>query len=234
MKMKMEMTMTPTIHLFDIDGTLVTGDGAGHRALRRVFDRRYGRPDALDRIVFHGATDRAIMREALLALGVPHDDAEVDAVLAEYVAVLPGFVGPDGYRAQRGVVSLLEALHGRPGLALGLGTGNIERGARVKLTPPDLNRFFPFGGFGSDAEDRAELLAIGAARGAGRLGVARDECRVVVIGDTLRDIQAAHAIGALCVAVATGGNTADALRAAGAEVVVDHLDDPRVLAALLA
>ncbi|PKN55939.1 MAG: haloacid dehalogenase [Deltaproteobacteria bacterium HGW-Deltaproteobacteria-14] len=224
--------MIPTIHLFDIDGTLVTGDGAGRRALMRVFDRRYGRPDALDRIVFHGATDRAIMREALLALAVAHDDAHVDAVLAEYVAELPELVGADGYRAHRGVLPLLEALDGRPGLALGLGTGNIEAGARVKLTPPDLNRFFPFGGFGSDAEDRAELLAIGAARGAARLGVARAACRVVVIGDTLRDVQAAHAIGAFCVAVATGGNTADELRAARAEVVVDSLDDPAAVAAL--
>ena len=224
--------MTPTIHLFDIDGTLVTGNGAGHRALSRVFDRRYARPDALDRIVFHGATDRAIMREALLALGVAHDHAHVDAVLAEYVEVLPEFVGADAYRAHRGVVALLEVLDGRAGVALGLGTGNIEAGARVKLTPPDLNRFFPFGGFGSDAEDRAELLAIGAARGAALLGVAPAACRVFVIGDTLRDIQAAHAIGAFCVAVATGGNTADELRAAGAEVVVDHLDDPHVLIAL--
>jgi len=224
--------MTPTILLFDIDGTLVTGDGAGRRALQRVFDRRYGRPDALERIVFHGATDRAIMREALAALGVAHDDAHVDAVLAEYVEVLPSLVGPAGYRAQRGVVALLEALVGRPGLVLGLGTGNIEPGARVKLTPPDLNRFFPFGGFGSDAEDRAELLAIGAERGAAALGVPRDACRVCVIGDTLRDVQAAHAIGATCVAVATGGNTVDELRASGAEVVVAHLDDPAVLPAL--
>lgn len=224
--------MTPTVLLFDIDGTLVTGDGAGRRALRQVFDRRYGRPDAVERIVFHGATDRAIMREALTALGVEHDDAHVDAFLAEYVEVLPGLVGADGYRAQRGVVPLLEALVGRPGLALGLGTGNIEPGARIKLTPPDLNRFFPFGGFGSDAEDRAELLAVGAGRGAARLGVAREACRVVVIGDTVRDVRAAHAIGATCVAVATGGNTVEELQASGAEVVVGALDDPRVWAAL--
>ena len=225
--------MTPIVYLFDIDGTLVTGDGAGRRALRQVFGRRYRRHDALDRVVFHGATDRAILREALLALGVAHDEAHIDAVLAEYVAVLAVVVDPGAYRPERGVVALLDALDGRPGLAVGLGTGNIEPGARIKLAAAGLNPYFGFGGFGSDAEDRAELLAIGALRGAARLGVPQAACRVVVIGDTIRDVAAAHAIGAFCLAVATGGNSVAELRAAGAEVVVADLEDPAARAALI-
>ncbi|MCB9737201.1 MAG: HAD family hydrolase [Deltaproteobacteria bacterium] len=226
--------MSPTVYLFDIDGTLVTGNGAGRRALKRVFERRWGRPDALDLVDFGGATDRGIMREALAAIGVAHDAGAVDEALAEYAAILPELVGPEGYRPHRGVIAALDALRERPGIALGLGTGNIELGARAKLAPAGLNPYFAFGGFGSDAEDRGELLEVGARRGAARLGAAREACRVLVIGDTPRDVAAARAIGAACVAVATGWTSADDLRAAGADVVVEHLEEAAALAALLA
>ena len=225
--------MRPLVYLFDIDGTLVGGNGAGRRALSRVFGALHERPDAFDRIVFHGATDRAIMREALAALGRRHDEGEVEAALTAYVEELPRWVSADAYRAHAGVVEVLEALEGWPGRAIGLGTGNIEPAARIKLGPAGLNRFFSFGGFGSDAEARAELLEIGAARGAARLGVARAECDVLVIGDTPRDVEAAHAIGARCLAVATGGASEAELWAAGADGVVATLADERARHALI-
>jgi phosphoglycolate phosphatase-like HAD superfamily hydrolase len=121
-----------------------------------------------------------------------------------------------------GVLELLDALEGSRGVALGLGTGNIEAGARIKLTPARLSERFAFGGFGCDAEDRAELLEAGARRGAAALGAARARCRVVIIGDTPLDVAAAHAIGAECLAVATGNFDVDALQ--GAERVVERLD----------
>lgn len=226
--------MLPTVYLFDIDGTLIEGNGAGRRALRRVFERRWGRPDALDLIDFGGATDRGIMREALTAIGVAHDEGAVDQALAEYAGILPALVGADGYRPHRGVLALLDQLRERPGVALGLGTGNIEAGARAKLAPAGLNPYFAFGGFGSDAEDRGELLEVGARRGAAQLGAARGECRVLVIGDTPRDVAAARVIGAFCVAVATGWTSADELRAAGADLVVEHLEEAAAVAALVA
>ena len=112
-------------------------------------------------------------------------------------------------------------------IAVGLGTGNIEGGARIKLARVALNENFPFGGFGSDHEDRAELLAVGAARGAARLALPRSACRVVVIGDTPKDIAAAHAIDAESLAVATGPFPVDILRDAGATIAVPNLADPQ-------
>lgn len=225
--------------LFDIDGTLIRGAGAGRRALEEVFEARYGRPDVLARVVFHGATDRAILRQALAdlddaepsgALTDASTDALIDAVIAHYVEVLPRWIARSGYVAHGGVEALLERLAASASreLALGLGTGNVEAAARLKLEPAGLNRYFDFGGFGSDAEDRAELLEIGARRGASRLALSRQRCRVVVVGDTVRDVTAAHAIGASCVAVATGGSSAEQLGAAGAELVVATLEDAAV------
>ena len=106
-----------------------------------------------------------------------------------------------------GIEAALALCHGRPGFAVGLGTGNVEEGARLKLDRVDLCRHFSFGGYGSDHADRAELLAIGARRGRARLGVGDGPCRVVVIGDTPKDIAAARAIGAESIAVATGSYT---------------------------
>jgi phosphoglycolate phosphatase-like HAD superfamily hydrolase len=122
----------------------------------------------------------------------------------------------------------------RAGAALGLGTGNIRAGARAKLERVGLFERFAFGGFGDDSENRTELLRVGAERGARALDVSLSECRVVVIGDTPRDVAAAHGIGALCVAVATGGSTAAELVASAADHVFDNLAQPGALAAIFA
>ena len=113
------------------------------------------------------------------------------------------------------------------GMVVGLGTGNVESGARLKLAPSVLADRFDFGGFGCDAEDRAELLAIGSERGARALGVSRAECRVVIVGDTPLDVAAAQRIGAECLAVATGGHDVDELSHAGADLALETLADPR-------
>jgi phosphoglycolate phosphatase-like HAD superfamily hydrolase len=118
---------------------------------------------------------------------------------------------------------LLERLAGYEHVALGLGTGNVERGAQIKLGRARLGRHFSFGGYGSDSAERAELLRAGAERGAARLGVSVVTCRVVVIGDTPRDVAGAQAIGADCLAVGTGGHEAAALQALGATCGVANL-----------
>lgn len=161
--------MRPTILLFDIDGTLIHGGGAGKRALQRAFERLYGRSDWLD-FPLGGMTDLLIVRQALERGGRQGDP--VEPVLERYVELLREEIpASPRYETCPGVVPLLERLSGAARLALGLGTGNVEAGARIKLERLDLNRYFAFGGFGSDHAERAELLRIGAARGAARLGV---------------------------------------------------------------
>jgi phosphoglycolate phosphatase-like HAD superfamily hydrolase len=137
-----------------------------------------------------------------------------------------------GYRVHPGVAAVLDALAGQPATALGLGTGNLREGARLKLARGALDARFGFGGFGCDAEDRATILRIGAARGAAQLGVGWEDTRVVVIGDTPRDVAAAASLGADCIAVCTSGSTPEELRAAGPCQVFATLDAPGVLDAL--
>ncbi|HLK10271.1 MAG TPA: HAD family hydrolase [Candidatus Binatia bacterium] len=230
--------MRPTILLFDVDGTLVTTCGAGRRAIERAFAARGRPPDALRDVPFGGMTDRAIVRTGLRALGEPAEgpaaEAAIDAVLAGYLPILAEeLAATPGIRLHAGVRDALDAAAARPGIALGLGTGNIRPGALLKLERVGVAERFAFGGFGSDHEDRAVLLGIGAARGASYLGCALAACRVVVIGDTPRDVAAAQAIGAESIVLATSGFTVAALEASGATHVFPDLAAPGALAAVL-
>jgi len=203
--------MRPTVLLFDIDGTLITTSGAGRRAIERAFAARYGTSGVLS-FSFGGMTDRAIVRDGLAVLQPDCRGAdletEIDALLELYLRELAEEMrSASGVRAHRGVREAIDHALARAGCAVGLGTGNVRRGAELKLTPVGLYESFAFGGFGCDHIDRAELLRIGASHGAERLGVPLAACRLVVIGDTPKDVQAARAIGAECIAVATGGSS---------------------------
>jgi phosphoglycolate phosphatase len=225
--------MRPLILLFDIDGTLISTGGAGRRAMERAFAAEYGRADACAGISFGGMTDRAILREGLAALGLPAVPAAIDALLVAYLAALEDEITRADYQVHAGIEAALAAAQAHAHAAVGLGTGNVREGARVKLGKVGIYELFAFGGFGCDHEDRGELLRIGAERGAKALGVPLDACRVVVIGDTPKDVAAAQAIGAESVAVATGSFSAAELAAAGATHVFRDLTDPAALAAIL-
>ncbi len=228
--------MKPTVLLFDIDGTLVTTGGAGRRALERSFEVMFGRADACTHFRFDGMTDRAIIRGGLRAIDEPDGEDAIDRVLAQYVEVLEEEVAkvPDSrYFLHRGMLEALDAAAARSGFAVGLGTGNIRAGARVKLSRVGVHDRFPFGGFGCDSEDRAALIRIGATRGAEQLGVPLPECRVVIIGDTPKDVAAALAMGAECVGVGTGSFPAPELVACGAKYAFASLGEEGALKALL-
>jgi phosphoglycolate phosphatase len=225
---------TPTVFLFDIDGTLITSGGAGRAAIIKSFERALGRPGIELPFSFAGMTDRLIVRLGLEALDLPTTEGMIDQVLEDYLKILAHEVSnAAAFRRHPGVSSLLETLRDLPESAIGLGTGNVEVGARIKLARVDLNHYFDFGGFGCDAEDRDALIACGARRGALVLGRPLSDSRVIIIGDTPRDISAAHALGAQCLAVATGGASYEALQEAGADWLFRRLDEPGVLPALL-
>lgn len=213
-----------TVILFDIDGTLLTAQGAGRRAMEAGFSEVTGRPLASFR--FAGMTDPAIAREALQQAGLPPDDARIAEVIAAYLERLPAQLQAQPPRVLPGVPALLEALRDRPGVAVGVGTGNVEAGARAKLRAVGLDATFAFGGFGSDDEQRARLLRVGAQRGMAHLGIEGPIGRVLVVGDTPRDVAAAEAIGADCLAVATSHYDEVALRATGPSAVVSDLTAP--------
>ncbi len=214
-----------TVVLFDIDGTLLDAHGAGRRAMEAGFAAVTGHAGGLARVRFAGMTDPSIVRAGLAAAGVPADDGVIAHVIERYLAALPQELSSRPPRVLPGVVERL-AQADRPGVAVGVGTGNVEAGARAKLRAAGLEHRFSFGGFGSDHELRADLLRIGAQRGAEHLGRSIHDCQVVVVGDTPRDVEAATTIGANCLAVATSYYDESALRQAGASDVVADLSTP--------
>ena len=223
----------PTIHLWDIDGTLVSSGGAGRRAMQRAFAQVTGASEHGD-FEYAGMTDRLIARTGIRRAGLADDEAAIDRLIEVYLGILAQAVPNEmGYRVLPGVREALDATRGADGVAVGLGTGNVRRGARIKLERVGLFGEFSFGGFGCDHEDRAELLRVGAERGAAELGAPLASCRVIVIGDTTRDVDAARRLGVECLAVGTGGTSVDDLRAAGATWAVDDLVAPDALAVLL-
>ncbi len=225
----------PTVLLFDIDGTLVSTPGAGRRALDAAFKALHGRDEACKGIRFDGMTDGLIARLGLGGLGVEVTEARIQAVLDLYIPLLAAELdacGARGCTVHVGVVQALDAAR-RAGAALGVGTGNIEAGARLKLQHAGLLHYFDFGGYGCDSSDRPTLIRCGAERGAARLGAKLEDCRVVVIGDTPKDVHAAREVGAECLGVGTGSFSPEELLSAGAHCAFPNLAAPGALDALL-
>jgi phosphoglycolate phosphatase-like HAD superfamily hydrolase len=223
--------MTMSVALFDIDGTLIDAGGAGRAAIARAADKLYGRLDLFDGIRFDGCTDRGICREALRHY-LPHrcNEEEISRLIEAYVELLPAEIASaPRFQVFPGVELLLSSISAA-GVLAGLGTGNVEKGARIKLERASLNPRFTFGGFGDDAEERGAILRCGLQRAERILG--RPAREVWVIGDTPRDLAAGRAIGAKVALVATGHYGLDSLLPLGADLCVASLDDPRLRGAI--
>lgn len=225
---------SPTVCLFDIDGTLVSTGGAGRRAMERGFAQITGSSTACAGFSMAGMTDRRIVRTGLAALGLRTSERAIDRVLAAYLlALAEELETANNFKVLPGACDLLRSLARHPATAIGLGTGNVKRGARLKLRRGGVWNRFRFGGFGCDAEERAAVIAAGAARGAHRLQVPLDHCKVWVIGDTQLDVKAARDNGYCSVAVATGGISLAQLAQCEPTVLTASLQDPVVLKTLI-
>ena len=211
--------------LFDIDGTLVRTDGAGGRALNAAWCELFGERDAFDGISFVGGTDEKILDQVFLRWR-EHVGSQPDrqALLERYLQFLPGEIARGTYTVNPGVREALAALANQEGVAVGLATGNVEAAARMKLTPGGLNSHFSFGGYGSDARERADLTEIAVQRAEDHLGRSVPRDRVVVVGDSIHDIRAAQAIGARSVAVCTGWTPSDVLKTERPTLLKESLD----------
>lgn len=215
-----------TIVLWDIDNTLLYTGGAGSLGMARAFEELYGVPDAFRSVEFSGRTDTAIFRDCARANGIAEDalPSEQQRFLDAYVPHLATALAEVEGKLMPGVRDVLDALTERDDVVQGLGTGNFRAGGQLKLEHYQIGSYFPefVGGFGEDAEARAEVIG----RGIERLsGFERNGARVVVIGDTPHDVTAALANGAFALAVATGKDSAAVLRDAGAHVALADLSD---------
>jgi phosphoglycolate phosphatase len=214
----------PQAILFDVDGLLITTGGAGTRSWRWAFDQLYGIPADIGEFTEAGMTDPVVGRLTFTAvIGREPSDEELARVVAQYLMRLPEEVAHSpGYRVLDGVEVLLPRLC-EDGFLLGITTGAVEAAAHIKLARAGLNRFFSFGGYGSDSADRGELTRKAVDRGGVILGSSLDKQRVLVLGDTPNDVTAAHAAHAISVGVASGRYSEAELREAGADHVLGSL-----------
>jgi len=213
----------PKFVLFDIDQTLIDAKGAGARALASALRELCGDSCTVQGLEMAGKTDLQIVREALYLGGLASDEGLVLAVSKSYIHHLRREMASCKGHLLPGVKELLPRLREQEGVHLGLLTGNLEEGARLKLGPFGLNEFFPLGAFGGDREDRNELLPVAVERLRAQEGIQIQFQDCVVIGDTPRDVACAKVHGSHCIGVATGRYSLEALRCAGADLAVEDL-----------
>ena len=218
--------------LFDIDGTLINSGEAGTRALNNSFQQIFSINNAFAGIRMPGKTDIQIIKECLAFHGLQSGDGILSSVLSEYLNSLRIEMNNNRKRLHPGVIDLLNSLRKMEGYWLGLLTGNIEGGARIKLEVFGLNKYFPIGAFGSDNEDRNSLLpvAVKKFKGMTNIDIKYEDC--IVIGDTPLDVECAKPFGATAVVVSTGSYSYESLLKTKADYVLrdmshalDHVDE---------
>ena len=226
--------------LFDIDGTILLTAGAGRRAIVAAIREEVGPGSGIQEIRFDGKTDPQIVTELLEAAGHPgpHHRSKVEALCSRYVSLLQHELQRPTNRTtvMPGVVPLLDRLESEPGVVLGLLTGNMAKGAALKLQSAGLDPGrFRVGAYGSDSAYRTELPPIAARRAEPYFGRVPSGAEVVIIGDTPADIACGACINARAVAVGTGAySVADLMSCSPHAAFEDLSDTDRVLEAILA
>lgn len=212
--------------LWDIDGTILHTGKAGETALGHAMKKLHGVSKGLQGLEIAGRTDKWIVEQLLAREGLAHGEKEVARFLDVYVERLAEELPLRNGALHPGVLGILEEAHRRPDLVQGLLTGNIEKGARLKLTRYGVNHFFEFGAFADDSSVRNELGPHAQRRARDRHGEEFPPERIYIIGDTPHDVACARAIGARAIAVATGSFSVEQLQSCGADAVFSNLNSP--------
>ena len=191
--------------LWDIDGTIIVSHGAGFRAMARALTERFGRTVDMGTIDWAGRTDSWIAGEVLRVVGLPDTAENIHDFLEGYLEILPKELssGRPG-QVLPGILELLETLRQRPDVVQGLLTGNLQRGAEVKLTHHEVWHYFEFGAYADDSPRRNDLGPHALRRAKERHAVEFAPANTFIIGDTPHDIECGKVIGAKTIAVATG------------------------------
>ena len=211
--------------LFDIDGTLIHSAGAGMRALKIALRERHGIEDDLHDIEIAGMTDSGIVVSILNKHKIPASPENITGFLDSYVHFLSQELPRRQGRLLPGVLELLEKLKNRKHVVLALLTGNVSRGAQLKLEHYGVWHFFEFGAFADDHQDRNQLGPFARARAKEKHGREFSADDIDVIGDTPRDIACGKALGARTVAVASGSWSREKLAEHDPDFLIDDFSD---------
>ena len=215
--------------LFDIDGTLLNSGGVGRASMQRALNEVFGSPGNPS-YRYDGKTDKQIVRDVMRLEGHTdeHIDSRMTALIDRYLDGLREGIESRKFdvRPLEGVVELLDALEAREDVVLGLLTGNVETGARAKLSAAGIDPDrFRVNAFGSDHEHRPRLPAIAQRRFGETLGISVSGEKVVVIGDTPADIECGRELGARAIGVASGHYSVDDLKKYSPYAVFPSLAD---------
>jgi phosphoglycolate phosphatase-like HAD superfamily hydrolase len=226
--------------LFDIDGTLLSAGRVARDSILAALEKAFGwrATDAHQdrgKFDFSGKTDPQIVRELVMEdVGEERFRAGLPDALRIYLSELERMLTPEAVVPKPGIPELVSRLAAEPRVTLGLLTGNLEPGARIKLGPPGFNPYFPFGAFGSDSADRYELPAIAVERALERTGRRFEGKSVVIVGDSVHDVACGRSLGVRAVAVATGITSTERLSAERPDALFENFSDTaRALEAIL-
>lgn len=221
------------ILFFDIDGTLLRSGGAGQSAMEEAISTEFQIPLRQVEVDCAGRTDSAICRDFFAHFEIEHTEANLQRFQRAYFEHLPRHLSRKDGIMLPGVPELLAALHELEHVSMGLLTGNLEQGARLKLQHFGIDHYFPWGGFGDIHPDRNDVArsALASARAWHREPL--DENKFWVIGDTVHDVTCGRAIGAKVIAVDTGFCDTARLKAAGPDYFFDDLSQTEAFLELL-
>ena len=218
-----ETIMVKNILLFDIDGTLLSSAGAGKDALEKGMAAKFGVDHIVDGLSLSGRTDKGILHDLLRLHGIEHTEASYETMMKAYLANLPECLKSVQGKILPGIKTMLEDLKTRDDCAVGLLTGNLRAGAKIKLGHFGIFEHFEFGGFGDHHLDRDDVAREALGEIHTRFGKDFSTSKIWVLGDTPLDIKCARAIGAKVLAVATGWHTMKELESHGPDLLFEDL-----------
>ncbi len=225
--------VAPVLVVFDIDGTLIDGAGAGRLAMDQAFERVFGVYAAGQGVATAGRTDLDIFSAMAAKARVPLHATAISRLLPQYIEALRQALVTRSALLLPGADELVAALAQDPRCRLALGTENIAAAARVKLTHFGLQRYFPAGGFGDDSAQHPAVIAAALHEAARHYGIGFDPATAVVVGDSARDVEAARANRMRVMAVGTGQEGPGPVAAARPDVMFPDLTDGRRIRAWL-
>lgn len=219
--------------LWDIDGTLIVSGRAGIHALAKAFLKLHGREPDFTHLDVSGRTDQWIARQVMEQQHLPPTGENIHAFLEAYLEILGAELHARPGRVLPGIIGLLERFKDHPGVAQGLLTGNLRRGARIKLEHYKVWHYFAFGAFGDDSATRNELGPHAVRRARDRHAVEFEADNIFVIGDTPHDIACGKAIGAKTIGVATGTFSLETLQSHHPTAAFNDFSDPAAFVRLI-